>query len=468
VGGGVPGPGWIFGKSYDAVAAVADRLALVLCALLAAVALVWAAVLYTWRWFAGHADRLLERALRWSREHPRLARYAGALIDPNRPGICVAAHPRRRAVRHRVGMGALLAVLWSRGGPLGLDHSVRDSMAALRNPLADRLMAAFDTLGDAVVLGPAAAAALMWLLLRRRWIAAAHWLAALAFGFALTGGLRAVLPGPRRGGIRRALARSHDGDDRVRLLRGADRARVAGARSRVAVPGRRRTGHASRLRGAVPRRALVERHRRRHVVRHRVGAGARHRVSAATSRGRSGCGRSALGFYGVFAIAAVWHAPRALEAKLARFAPEPPPRVLAVDAWWNGDWTRLPAQRNETDPGRSWALDVQYAGSAVALQQRLQADGWRVQRQADWIALLGLLDDDRPSSRQPVLPSTLDGRPEALLFVRPLGPNDAIALRLWVRTDADARWAPAVDRRHATLVLFASGEGVRHLAPGGE
>ena len=78
-------PGWIFGKSYDAVAAVADRLALVLCALVAAVALVWAAVLYTWRWFAGHADRLLERALRWSREHPRLARYAGALIDPNRP-----------------------------------------------------------------------------------------------------------------------------------------------------------------------------------------------------------------------------------------------------------------------------------------------------------------------------------------------------------------------------------------------
>ena len=67
-------------------------------------------------------------------------------------------------------------------------------MAALRNPLADRLMAALDTLGDAVVLGPAAAAALLWLLWRRRWIAAAHWLAAFAFGFALTGGLAALVP----------------------------------------------------------------------------------------------------------------------------------------------------------------------------------------------------------------------------------------------------------------------------------
>ena len=39
-------PGWLFGASYDAVAAVADRLALVLLALLAVVALVWAVVLY--------------------------------------------------------------------------------------------------------------------------------------------------------------------------------------------------------------------------------------------------------------------------------------------------------------------------------------------------------------------------------------------------------------------------------------
>jgi hypothetical protein len=53
--------------------------------LLAVSALVWAGVLYTWRWFAGHADALLARALRWSRAHPRLGRYAVGLIDPNRP-----------------------------------------------------------------------------------------------------------------------------------------------------------------------------------------------------------------------------------------------------------------------------------------------------------------------------------------------------------------------------------------------
>ncbi|WP_462116532.1 DedA family protein, partial [Lysobacter xanthus] len=47
-------PGWVLGASYEAVEAVADRLAVVLGGLLVAVAAAWAAVLYTWRWSATH------------------------------------------------------------------------------------------------------------------------------------------------------------------------------------------------------------------------------------------------------------------------------------------------------------------------------------------------------------------------------------------------------------------------------
>ena len=56
-------PGWIFGASYDAVAAVADRLALVLGALAVVLALAWALVVYTYRWFDAHANKLLARGL---------------------------------------------------------------------------------------------------------------------------------------------------------------------------------------------------------------------------------------------------------------------------------------------------------------------------------------------------------------------------------------------------------------------
>src|SRR5690606_39207536 len=78
-----------------------------------------------------------------------------------------------------------------------LDHQVHAFMFGLRNPLADRLMASLAAIGSAPALGIPAAAAMAWLLWRRRWMAAAHWLAAIAVGMALTIGLDAAVDMPR-------------------------------------------------------------------------------------------------------------------------------------------------------------------------------------------------------------------------------------------------------------------------------
>jgi LssY-like putative type I secretion system component LssY len=102
------------------------------------------------------------------------------------------------------------------------------------------------------------------------------------------------------------------------------------------------------------------------------------------------------------------------------------------DEWWRSAWATLPAQRNESDPDRRWHLDLQVAGPLAPLQQRLQAQGWRVQPQADWIGVLGMLDDDKAAARHPVLPATLEGHPEALLLLRTGESSDEVhALRLW-------------------------------------
>src|SRR5690606_1734282 len=190
-------PGWIFGASSEAVAAVADRLAIVLVAMLGVLALVWAVIVYSWRWADGHANAFLAQLLGWTRAHPVLGRYAATLVDPNRPesaSLLVLAVGL-------LGIGwawfTLLFVVLAAGEPLAIDLRVQQAMFALRNPLADRMMAALASLGDAQVLGAASTAALLWLLWRRRWMAAAHWLAALAFGFVLTSLLAAVIEMPR-------------------------------------------------------------------------------------------------------------------------------------------------------------------------------------------------------------------------------------------------------------------------------
>jgi len=169
----------------------------------------------------------------------------------------------------------------------------------------------------------------------------------------------------------------------------------------------------------------------------------------------------ALGFYGVFVIAALWHAPRSIESTLALHAPPEPPRTLALEPWWTSEWTRLPAQRTETDPLRRWNLDLQYAGSASALQRHLGAKGWVAQPQAGWVQTLSLLDDDRAPTRQAVLPATLEGRPEALLLRRELGPNDVQVLRLWLapkQLQADTPlWIGATQQLHFSRPLKVFG-----------
>jgi membrane protein DedA with SNARE-associated domain len=454
-------PGWIFGKSYDAIAAVADRLALVIVALLAALTLAWACTVYTWRWFSGHADRLLERALKWTRAHPHLGRYAAALIDPNRPESASLLVLAVCLFVIAWAWGALLAALWAGGGPLMLDHSVREFMTALRNPLADRLMAAFNALGDAQVLAPASIAALAWLLFRKRWIAAAHWLAALAFGFALTAGLGALLPADQHGdafgvpSLEVTMATITLGFFAVLIAR--------------ELPGRDRQWPYIVSGAVVTLLGFAQMYLGSHYLSDVVGGmlfgivwllviGIAYRRHVARSFWMRPI---ALGFYGVLTIAALWHAPRSIEGTLALHAPPEPPRTIAADRWWVAEWTKLPAQRTETDPLRRWTLDFQYAGSAGSLQRHLAAKGWQVQPQAGWVETLGLLDDDRTPGQQVVLPATLDGRPEALLLRKQVDGDDIHVLRLWLAPEQlqspTPLWIGATQKLHWSRPLKVFG-----------
>ncbi|WP_024889391.1 bifunctional DedA family/phosphatase PAP2 family protein [Luteimonas huabeiensis] len=453
-------PGWIFGASYDAVAAVADRLAIVLGALIAVLALAWALVLYTYRWFDTHANNLLARALAWSRAHPRLGRYAGALIDPNRPesaslailAVCLLA----------IGWAwfALLTTVLMRGEPLALDLSVYEAMIALRNPLADRLFAGLASIGDAPVLVPAAGLALLWLVWRRRFIAAAHWLVALAFGLVLTAGLEAAIDVPRP-----PTAHSGFGFPSMTVTMTTITFGFFAVLIARELPGRSRvwpyllTGVVVALLGFA--RIYLGAHWLSDVVGGLLlgvvwllGLGIAYRRHVARSFWMRPL---ALIFYLTFAAAAAWHAPRAVDPLLASFRPPAPTRAMTEDGWWADAWKTLPSRRNERSADQRWPLDIQVAGALEPLRARLQAQGWAPQPQADWIATLGLLDDDTPPAQQPVLPATLDTEAEVLLMRRPAGDGRLQVLRLWhapALLDGEPLWVGTVQTLEYARPLF--------------
>lgn len=427
-------PGWIFGASYDAVAAVADRLLLVFAGLLAVLALAWAGVLYTYRWFDDHANQLLARALAWSRAHPRMGRYAAALIDPKRPESASLAILAACLLAIGWAWFALLVTVWMREEPLALDLSVFGLMYELRNPLADRLLAGLASIGDWEVLLPASTLALAWLLWRRRWSAAAHWVAALAFGLVLTAGLSHLVDMPLPPTAPSGFGFPSVSVTMTTIVFGFFAVLIARE-----LPGRTRvwpylvSGLVTALLGFA--RLYLGAHWLSDVVGGMLlgivwllvlGIAYRRRVE------RSFWMRPlAAVFYLSFAVAALWHAPRTIDPLLERFHAPEPSLVLEPGGWWERDWARLPAQRRERDASRRWSLELQVAGSLEPLAQRLQAQGWEVQPQADWTATLGLLDEDMPPRQQPVLPATLGAEAEALLLRRPAGGERLQVVRLW-------------------------------------
>ena len=428
-------PGWLLGEAYDAVAAVANRLALAIGGLAIALVLTWAAVLYTYRWFVGHADSLLARALRWTRAHPHLGRYAAAMIDPNRPESASLLILAVCLLGIGVAWFVLLGTVLMHSEPMALDLAVYEAMLALRNPLADRLMAGLASIGDTVVLAPAAALALAWLLWRRRWIAAAHWLAALAFGLALTAALGAAVDMPNPPTAPQGFGFPSIAVTMTTITFGFFAVLIARE-----MPGRQRVWPYLVSGVVVALLGFARLYLGAHWLSDVVGGmlfgivwllvlGIAYRRHVARSFWMR---PPALVFYTAFVVAAVWHAPRAVDTLLARFTPPQPAIVMTTGDWWQRGWSTLPAQRMEHDASQRWPLDLQIAGPLPPLQRRLQANGWGVQPQADWLATLKLLDNDIPPERQPVLPATLDTEAETLLLRRPgAHAGETKVLRLW-------------------------------------
>ena len=430
-------PGWVLGQAYDAVAAVAGRLFLVVGLLGVLLSLVWATVLYGYRWSATRVDGWLARLLHWSQRHPHLlGRWWNDLFDPRRRESVPLAMLALMLLLLGWGWFALLMVVVGHGEPLALDLAVHQFMLGLRNPLADYPMAALAALGDWQVLLPAIAAGMGYLMWRRRWMAAAHWLAALAFGLALTKLLGATVDVVRPPG-----ASSGFGFPSVSVTMATITFGFFAVLISRELPGRTRvwpyllSGIVAALIGFA--RIYLGAHWVSDVIGGMLfgifwllvlGIAYRRRFN------RSFWVKPvAWLFYAAFVLAGVCYAPRNLPRKLAKFEPVAE-AVRDMDAtyWWQDGWRELPARRNEFDDDLRWPLDVQVAGPLAPLRQQLEHAGWRRQAQAGWRQALAMLDTQAVPAQVPVLPATLDTRVESLLMLHPGSQEDELhVLRLW-------------------------------------
>ena len=103
---------------------------------------------------------------------------------------------------------------------------------------------------------------------------------------------------------------------------------------------------------------------------------------------------------------------------------------FSADDWWQSEWRRLPAARDDFAHLKNHPLNLQYGGSVDTLHAALATAGWKavdVDAGPDWLKLLSPSTD---MAELPALPHSHEGRYESYQFIKP-GDDQRLTLYLW-------------------------------------
>ncbi|MBI2383082.1 MAG: DedA family protein [Gammaproteobacteria bacterium] len=438
--GGFIALGLAFSASLGLAAEVAGRLAvLIVCALV----LVWLGFWLTRRSVIavqGHTEEWLHALLDWSHRHRRLGLLGEALANPDHPetpGLAIVA-------LSLLALGALwLALWWGLGWreyPPALDALVYQTLHDLRTPAATAAAVAIAQLGEWQVYAPVAAATLAALLWKSRDRAAAHWIAAVAFGSAISLALFA-LP---------------TFSTPLEYYRGQLRAHFSGRELILATV----------IYGFIP--VLLATRRNARARAGFYGTAIALLLLILLSELYLGAQWFSMGLFAVL-IGALWVAALGLGYRRHRAQRVAAPHLLplvaltfgaaamvhwstgyavrldAAKPWWrltamsaqewvDGGYRKLPSQRMDMAGRPKLRFDLQWAGELPDIEHAAGAHGWRWPRRLSFANMLHWLATEGPVADLPVLPQVHAGRYQATVLRLPIDEARQYLLQLWPST----------------------------------
>lgn len=430
-------PGIVFGASLGLAAEVAGRLVVLLIVI---AGLAWGGV-----WLVGslirllqpHAANLLERALIWSRDHPRIQPLAGSLLDPEHPearGLAILS------VLFFITLWLLLLILRQvlHGHALeGIDAYIFHSLGNLHTPWADSMMLFFTWFGDRAVLALVIAGSCAWLFWRGYGKAALHWLAV----YASTGLLTWILKISTR--IARPVA--YDGSFSFPSSHTSMSVAVYGF---LALLVARELPHTRRWLPYFCAAMLIA---PISLSRLYLGAHWFSDVLAGLSLGMFWVALIGIAYDRhpaphlrtrpllvicllLLVAAGSWHTRLSdPDNELAHYTPHDTLRRVTGITWRTGGWETLPAFRIDLEGRNDQPLNFQWAGSLASLQAALAPAGWHTAPALSPLTAMNWLAPAPTIEDLPVLPEVNDGKHQSLLLVGP--PADdrrrRVVLRLW-------------------------------------
>lgn len=426
--------GVVFGASLDLAMEVAARLATLIVTLFVLLALsVWL-VSGAVGGLGRRAEGWIAALLDWSHRHRRLGRLGEWLADPAQPETPALA----LLALILFALGWLWLWLWwgvTGDAPGALDTLAWQGAQDLRTPYTTALALGLAQLADWQVYGPVAAIVLVTLLLLRRTHAAAHWLAAVAFGTALSVGLYFLLDVP----------------DPVNYLRGVTAARFGG----------RDLVLATVIYGFVP--VLLTTHRSEAVRILYYGVATSLIVLMLAADVYRGAVWLSTGVFSVV-FGGLWvvllgigyrrHGAEAIPSRevlplaagmlIAAAALQGSAELrrdfeastgalgrMSVSAWWSGGYAELPPYRIDAAGHHKQPLSLQWRGELPRIDAALREAGWEAPPPLSLENALQWLAVDAPISTLPVLPQVHGGAHHVLVLRRTIDADEQLLIRLW-------------------------------------
>ncbi len=430
--------GVLAGAAFSHFGAAAKPLAALLVAFLACLWVVRVLVRRILRWGASFAERL--RTTPEVRE-AKLGRAVLALIDPKR------SQPRYLALSIVLLVGAawlFFAILESvaSGDPLVfVDRAVWQLLQGVRTLPGDSFMIAVTELGDTAVSVAVSAAVLLWLLSRRAWRTAGHWVVALAGASALNSAIKVALHRARPNGLLYSGWSAFSfpsGHSTVNMVLYGFLAFLVAREVRPSLRLPVALGATTLIFFIAFSRLYLGAHWFSDVVGSLTFGTAWITLLGLSYVRRPGERIDSRGLLAVvcatFLIAGGIYIHRNHAADVERYAVRREMSTMVAADWWSTGWEGLPIWRVDVTGERGEPLTFQWAGSAKELREILSQKGWRAP--APWTvtnALLWLTPGARPSSL-PVVTLLAYGRLPGLVLARYPDAADAdtrFVLRLW-------------------------------------
>ncbi|OOZ38107.1 hypothetical protein BOW53_16540 [Solemya pervernicosa gill symbiont] len=462
-------PGTLFGASLELASEVAGRLTLLLLTLLFTLWFVLWLVRRLYRTLEPLTGYYAQRLWDWGHNHPRIGRFSNALIDPNHPEPQALFYLALIILASASGFFMLLSVVIGAPEPSALDQIVFHFFQDHRTPLFNTLMVATTELGDSTVYLPLSITLFAWMLYRRYYSAAAHWMAAILFGIAATNVLKWSLQIPRPIEI-------YDGLSSFSFPSGHTTMSVV-IYGFLAVLIARELTASRRLWAYLAAGLLIT-----PIALSRLYLGA-HWLSDVAGGIALG-----LGWVAIIGLAYRRHPATRLPLRpllsltavmliisaainiglrhssdLERYAAQEERAVWQQQAWLNDQWQLLPAWRHDLRNRREEPMQIQWRGELDKIEATLLNAGWQHPVELTPRTALLWLSADPSLEQLPLSPKVHAGKYETLALIRPNRQGDGhYVLRLWstgveIGDSAQPLWLGALSRQqinHRWLFTF--------------